>query len=68
MNDPGIPQMDEPTRHRQQEPAMHKRRITLSDGRPMIFYTFGAPDPLTAEENSDRPYDAGAQPGKEDHV
>jgi hypothetical protein len=35
---------------------MHKRRITLDDGRYLIFYTFGgdepSPAPQSAEEQS----------------
>jgi hypothetical protein len=35
--------MDMESTERTTEPAMHQRRITLEDGRYMIFYTFPPP-------------------------
>lgn len=33
---------------------MHRREITLPDGRYMIFYTFGDEDELREEKNDQR--------------
>jgi len=33
---------------------MHRREITLPDGRYMIFYTFGDEDELKKENNDQR--------------
>jgi len=50
---------------------MHKRRITLEDGRYMIFYTFdespaAQPETQTATEGASEKRDAEAEPQAEE--
>jgi hypothetical protein len=46
---------------------MHKRRITLADGRYMIFYTFGDEEPraVTEDERESREPEAVQQAEEE---
>jgi len=37
-----------------EQDEMHRREITLADGRYMIFYTFGDEDELKKETNDQR--------------
>lgn len=39
-----VRQMDQPNEKKQPNDEMHRREITLQDGRYMIFYTFGDDD------------------------
>jgi hypothetical protein len=50
LNDRDISRMNEnqPAPAMPNDIAMHKRRITLEDGRYMLFYTFGDEEPPPA--------------------